>query len=132
MKILKINLEKDYSKMCKIWEKRNFPKVEKSLLSEHVYGVYNKDVLVSFCFLYLANGAKLCWTGFPTTNPDVEKSIRADALDDLFITMINIADKMGYTHIMTTTGTPQIEERLNKLNFILTDEKVGLYFRGTK
>lgn len=130
MKIVKLDKNENYKEMCSIWEKRNFPKVDKSLLSDFIYGVYHKGILTAFCSLYLANGAKICWTGFPTTNPDVDKDIRGEALDDLFITMMNIAKKMGYSVIMTTTGTKQIEERLTKLNFTLTDEKVGLYFRG--
>lgn len=130
MKIIKMNKKDHYKEMCAIWEKRNFPKVDKVILSNFIYGVYDKDVLVAFCGLYLANGAEVCWTGFPTTNPDIEKEKRSEALDDLFITMMNIAKKMGYSVIMTTTGTKQIEERLTKLNFTLTDEKVGLYFRG--
>ena len=131
MKITKIDLHSDYNKMSDIWKARSFPNVSTELLSQYGYAIENDDgQFVSFCFLYLAKDSKLCWIGFPTTNPSFDKELRAKSLDTLLINMMMIAKEMNYNTIMTTTGTKQISERLDKMGFQLTDENVGLYFRG--
>jgi hypothetical protein len=130
MKIVKIDLEKDYDKLTEIWDKRSFPHVSRKILSNYGYAIQNDGAYVSFCFLYLAQGSKLCWIGFPTTNPSYDKETRASSLDDLLLTIMKIAKEMNYDTIMTSTGTTQIKERLDKMNFQITDENVSLYFRS--
>lgn len=129
MKTVKLNLQQ-FNDIKSIWEKRDFPLIDPRILSSFCYGQYKDQQLVSFVFLYPMLGSKLCWLGFPSTNSDIEKELRKESLTNVISDTMKIAKDMGYEYIMTTTGTDTIEQQLNKLNFQLTDENVGLYFRG--
>lgn len=130
MKIVKIDLEKDYSQICDIWNNRKFDVIPKKVLSNSGFAICDETEFIAFCWLYPTIGSSTCWFSFPTTNPEFDKEVRKNALDILMKKVIEISKDMGYTVIMTTSGTESIIERLENNEFKLTDRNVGLYFRS--
>ena len=86
MKLIKIDLEKDYDHICGIWNDRKFEVIPKVALSQSGYAIADENESIAFCWLYPTLRSKTCWFSFPTTNPEYDKQLRKNALDILMKT----------------------------------------------
>ena len=113
MKLIKIDLEKDYDHICGIWNDRKFEVIPKVALSQSGYAIADENEFIAFCWLYPTIGSRTCWFSFPTTNPEYDKQLRQNALDILMKKVIDIAKEMGYDMTYRDWETDRKSTRLN-------------------
>ena len=132
MQIKRFKNDEDYQTLLSWCQARNWPEINKDMLSDYGYIVSENDKKIATCWLYPVIGSSVCWMGFPFSNPNSNKYERKKALDLLFENMHNTAKNMGYTYILTTSNTPPIENRLKKYGYKLGDKNVNQYWGRLK
>lgn len=123
MQVNLINRKSDLSSLNLWWEKRNHPVVPASMLSDYGVLVSKDNVDLAAMFLYPVVSTNWCMVRFPISNPDVEASVRDEALDLVFDSVFLIAKDLGYEKVFCTTDHKNLSKRLLKFNFINMDVK---------
>jgi hypothetical protein len=108
------------------FEMRTGTKLPEDVLSKCGYiaiGIANKPLACLFAYPVL--NSKVCFVGWPITNPEANKDERRDALDRLIIAVEEMAKLLGYTYLNTYASVKVVEERFVNHGFIYGDLNVN-------
>lgn len=117
----------DYEELFKWWSKHNWTPLSPDLLPETGYIVEG----YACCFLYKTD-SKICWMGWPISNPETDKELRSQALDLIIKELKQKAVDLDYKIIITTTNLEYLGDRYEKHNFVEGDKNITQYILGVK
>lgn len=112
----------------KWWESRQDIDFPVGLLPDIGKVMYDEEHPVAAAFLYTTN-SKIAWVGWPISDPESDKDIRDEALDRIFRNLHDLAKQKKHTMIWSTSGIPSLQERLERLGYIVGDKGINQYFK---
>lgn len=120
--------EHHYSIICKWWDAHKWPRVPLASLSKDgIMSLVNGN-MVCVGWLYKTN-SNIAWLGFPTVNPYVDRTLRALGIDACLAEL----GKLGSNYnIIANVSNKSLIKRLEKLDFIKTDENITHLMRVKK
>lgn len=123
MEVTLLNRKSDLTNLKSWWEKRDHVVIPSSMLSDYGILVSKDGVDIAAMFLYPVVSTDWCMVRFPISNPEVEASVRDEAMDLVFDSLFLIAKDLGYKKVFCTTDHKNLSKRLLKFNFINMDVK---------
>lgn len=106
-------------------KQRELPLIEKDLLNDYGFIVFNNNVPVVCGFLYPTLGSKLCIIENVIRNKDLkDKKIIDEGFVLLFSTLHAVAKDMGYKCIKNTVENNSMKDRLQEYGYVILNENV--------
>lgn len=85
----------------------------------------NEGQLLAAVFMYPVMESKVCFLGWPVTNPAADKNLRRKALDNVIIEAEYKAKRMGYMFMNTYASVDAVELRFVEHGYIYGDKSVN-------
>lgn len=120
----------DFYPTMEEWAKeRNFPLPPLSFLpTKTIVGYKDETPVYSICIYH--TDSEVMWIGWELSNKRSELSDR-EIISKQLINYIELyATSLEYKHIITTSGTPQVEKLLNYGGYLKGDENVNHYIKN--
>lgn len=126
---IKIHQQEEVYDILTNWMRgHNFPEIAIDMLSSKIFVCYNNEIPIYAISFYDTN-SRLCWIGFPLSNPYVTKKGKEGGLDELLKYVEKYAIDGHYRLMFTTSSVSIIDDVLKNNGFILGDEKVNHYIK---
>lgn len=113
----------DYTMLEKWWTDQKWAPVPKDMLPTLgiIMTVDGKDICAGF--LYTSN-SPTGWMEWVIADPESDKQIRSEALNELVDNLITLATLKKCKYIVTSVLHPKLMERLETKGFIKTDQQM--------
>jgi hypothetical protein len=123
--------EQIYETLVKWWTQHGYPIVAKETLPNTIFMVFSTegDPVGLYAIPVYTTNSTVCWIGFPTSNKEAPKELKAGALEKLIEIIGIVMKSQGFTTLYTTSGTERIIEALGNTGFIAGDQGVNSYYK---
>lgn len=122
--------EKHYEAVCSWWKAESWPQVPLNHLPKYGVVISVDDIPACAAWLYQTD-SQISWLEWVVANPEVRREKRAAALDELVLTLKNMANRMGFETIFMTARSAPLISRMEKHGFISTDKSMtNLIFKS--
>jgi hypothetical protein len=123
--------EVDYAIICEMMNGWGMNALHRRMLSENGAIVFKEGVDICSGWLYQSD-SKIAWIEWVVMNKKAPKKLREGAIDFLYETLFNKAEKLGYEVVMCIANHYMLVDKLkNRFGFI--EDKEGgyqkLYFK---
>lgn len=120
-------IEDNYATLCKWWEAQKFPAPHNSILPATGY-IANE---AAAGFLYITN-SPLCWLEWVVVNPEAEKKVRNESINEVIEYVCDRAAFCGATQVFTSSNYWPFIARLKKSGFEVGDTNTTQLFRRVR
>jgi hypothetical protein len=121
---------KDFYPIMKSWfREHNFPILDEDFLSTITMVRYTKENQPSHCISVYHTSSKLCWIGFPLSNPYINKEEKEGGIEELLQEVEIVAKGFGYKYIFTTSMDKKLQDKFSNSGFSVGDEGVNHYIK---
>lgn len=129
MKAISFNKEKHLNILCNWCSARNLEMLPKTRISDYGIVIVNSDNKeICSMFLYPFMGSEWCMIENLISNPDCSKEERSEAISLCFTELFNLAKKLGYKDIFTTSYLPTVSNKLVQMGMTKNSINVNHYF----
>jgi hypothetical protein len=109
----------DYFELCTWWELQKWPSMGQDHLPENGFIVEG----IAAGFLYKTD-SKFALMEFIIANPKTEKETRAQALDLVIDSLLNLAKELDFKSVFSSITHPKLLQRYQQHGFVVTDENM--------
>jgi hypothetical protein len=127
--VKKHSKEEFYDEFSSLLDKHHFPRINKMVLPENCFAVYNEDDIVLYSFWVYFTDSQLMWLAFPVSNKSIPIKRRRGAFEVLLEHISNYAKRKGIISLFTTSNTEGVIEPLLKSGFEIGDSNVHHYLK---
>lgn len=113
----------NYPLLTHWWKGWGLPEIPLEYLSNTGLVISDEGLASCMGFIYSTNSA-LAWMEFLTADPLLSAEKRSLAVDLLIEKLCEMAKKMGFKSVLTTTVKPSLIQRCTGLGFRVSDENV--------
>lgn len=125
----RIEHKKDfYGTLCIWWDGWDFPYLPYDALPSAIFVCSSEGVDTYAMPVYLTD-TNTCFIGFVTGNPKAEKAHRKGSLNELSRFVEGRVKELGYSIILTTTGTPVLKKLFEDQGYVNTGKNYNEYLK---
>lgn len=109
---------------------RSFPLPPLSFLPTYTAVVFDElgDMVYTTCIYH--TDSEVMWLGWELSNPHKDKDLRKKSFTHILKFIEGYAKSNEYKHIITTSGTPPVENGLRVAGFLEADKNINQYIKN--
>lgn len=131
MEIRLIDLERDYNTVKEWWLAYKKTPVKKELFPKVGFMAEEDGKPLAACWAYRTDSPVVCLEPM-VGNPNINKGLRAEAINGLFKAVIEYTRMLGAKHILAISSHPALAEKGKALGFSEVASEQKVYYKAVE